>query len=100
MKNLFNATDRPIKTFMNAQVNYSKWSSQPVLYMVILFAAFLFTACKKYEANKPQTDNTELVTNNNGKPDLELLFPECGIKDQFQWQLEMLMNTLRCLVER
>ena len=52
MKNLFSATDRPIKTFMNAQINYSKWSAQPILYMLILFTVFLFTACKKYEANK------------------------------------------------
>jgi hypothetical protein len=29
MKNLFSATDRPIKTFMNAQANYSKWNAQP-----------------------------------------------------------------------
>jgi hypothetical protein len=88
MKNLFNATDRPIKTFMNAQVNYSKWSSQPVLYMVILFAAFLFTACKKYEANKPQTDNTEQVTNNNGKPDLELFSQYNGLDPQTLLELQ------------
>ena len=88
MKNLFNATDRPIKTFVNAQVNYSKWSSQPVLYMVILFAAFLFTACKKYEANKPQTDNTEQVTNNNGKPDLELFSQYNGLDPQTLLELQ------------
>ena len=88
MKNLFNATDRPIKTFVNAQVHYSKWSSQPVLYMVILFAAFLFTACKKYEANKPQTDNTEQVTNNNGKPDLELFSQYNGLDPQTLLELQ------------
>ena len=88
MKNLFSATDRPVKTFMNAQIKYSKWSAQPVLYMVILFAAFLFTACKKYEANKPQTDNTEQVTNNNGKPDLELFSQYSGLDPQTLLELQ------------
>ena len=88
MKNLFSATDRPIKAFMNAEVNYSKWSTQPVLYMLILIAAFLFTACKKYEANKPQTDNTEQVTNNNGKPDLELFSQYSGLDPQTLLELQ------------
>jgi len=72
MKNLFRATDRPIKNFMNSQVNYSRWNALP-LYMVILFTTFLFTSCKKYEAGKPQVDNNEQVTGKNGKPDAELL---------------------------
>ena len=72
MKNLFRATDRPIKNFMNSQVNYSRWNALP-LYMVILFTTFLFTSCKKYEAGKPQVDNNEQVTGKNGKPDAQLL---------------------------
>jgi len=88
MKNLFSATDRPIKTFMNAQVKYSKWSAQPILYMVILFTAFLFTACKKYEANKPQTDNIEQVTNKNGKPDAELFSNYSGLDPQTLLELQ------------
>jgi len=88
MKNLFSATDRPIKTFMNAQVNYSKWSAQPVLYLLILFAAFLFTACKKYEANKPQTGNTEQLTINDGKPDVELLNNYGGLDPQTVLELQ------------
>ena len=88
MKNLFSATDRPIKTFMNAQINYSKWSTQPVLYMLILFAVFLFTACKKYEANKPQVDNAEAVTNNNGKPDAELFNQYIGLDQQTLFELQ------------
>jgi hypothetical protein len=88
MKNLFNATDRPIKTFMNAQANYSKWNAQPVLYMLILLTAFLFTACKKYVANKPQTDNTEQVTNNNRKPDLELFSQYNGLDPQTLLELQ------------
>jgi len=55
---------------------------------VILFAAFLFTACKKYEANKPQTDNTEQVTNNNGKPDLELFSQYNGLDPQTLLELQ------------
>ena len=88
MKNLFSATDRPIKVFMNAEVNYSKWSAQPIFYMAILFTAFLFTACKKYEANKPQTDNTEQVTNNNGKPDAELFSQNSGLDPQTLLELQ------------
>jgi hypothetical protein len=88
MKNLFSATDRPIKTFMNAQVNYSKWSAQPILYMVILFAAFLFTACNKYEAGKPQTNGTEQMTSNNGKPDAEFLSKNSGLDPQTLLELQ------------
>ena len=81
MKNLFNATDRPIKTFMNAQ-------GTPLLYMGILFTAFVFTACKKYEANKPQTENIEQVTSNNGKPDLELFSQYNGLDPQTLLELQ------------
>jgi hypothetical protein len=79
MKNLFNATDRPIKTFMNAQ---------PLLYMGILFTAFLFTACKKYEANKPQTENIEQVRSNNGKPGAELFSQYSGLDPQTLLELQ------------
>jgi len=79
MKNLSSATDRPIKTFMSAQ---------PILYMVILCTAFLFTACKKYEAGKPQTDNTEQVTGNNGKPDAELLNNYSSLNPQTLLELQ------------
>jgi hypothetical protein len=88
MKNLFSATDRPLKTFMNAQVNYIKWSTQPILYMVILFFAFLFTACNKYEANKLKDNSTEQVTNNNGKPDLELFSQYNGLDPQTLLELQ------------
>ena len=71
MKNLFSETNRPIKTFMNAQV-ITGWVT-PLLYMGILFTTFLFTACKKYEANKPKDNSTEQVTNNNGKLGLNYL---------------------------
>jgi hypothetical protein len=88
MKNLFSATDRPIKNFMNAQINYSKWNAQPILYMVILCTAFLFTACKKYEAGNPHTDNTEQVTGNNGKPDAELFSNYGGLDPQTLLELQ------------
>lgn len=92
MKKLFSAADNPIKTFMNAQVNYSKWSAQPVLYMMILFTAFLFTACKKYEANNPQTDNTEQVKGNNGNPDLELFSQYNGLDPQTLLELQQVKS--------
>ena len=88
MKHLFSATDRPIKTFMNAQINYRKWNAQPILYMVILFIALLFTACKKYEANKPEDHSTEHVTNNNGKPDLELFSQYSDLDPQTLLELQ------------
>src|SRR5580765_7513505 len=87
MKNLFSATDRPIKNFMNSQVNYSGWNALP-LYMVILFATFLFTSCKKYEAGKPKADNTEQVTANNGKPDAELFSNYRGLDPQTLLELQ------------
>ena len=79
MKNLFSATDRPIKTFMKAQA---------LLYMGILFTAFLFTACKKSEANKPKDNSTEQVTNNNGKPGAELFSQSGGLDPQTQLELQ------------
>jgi hypothetical protein len=88
MKNLFTATDRPIKNFMNSQVNYSRWYTLPILYMVILFTTFLFTSCKKYEAGKPQADNTEQVTGNNGKPDAELFSNYSSLDPQTQLELQ------------
>jgi hypothetical protein len=88
MKNLFSATDRPIKTFMNAQVKYSRWSAQPILYMMILFTAFLFSACKKYEANKPKDNSTEQVTNNNGNPNAELFSQYSGLDPQTLLELQ------------
>jgi PBP1b-binding outer membrane lipoprotein LpoB len=65
-----------------------------ILYMVILLTAFLFTACKKYEANKPQTDNTEQVTNNNGKPDLELFSHTMVLIHKHYWNFSKLKQQL------
>ena len=67
MKKMFNkAIDRPIKTFMNTQVNRSTWNAYPFFCLVILFTAFLFTACKKYATDKPQPKSEEQFINNNG----------------------------------
>ena len=89
MKNLFSTTGRPVKTFMNAQINYSKWSAPTVLYIAILFTAFLFTACKKYEAAKPPTNSEAQLASNNGvKPDLELLNYYKGLDPQTLWELQ------------
>jgi hypothetical protein len=88
MKNLFSATDRPIKTFMNAQVNYSKWSAQPVLYMIILFTAFLFTACKKYEAGKAKDNSIDQMANHNEKPGAELFNQNSGLDPQTLLELQ------------
>ncbi len=88
MKNLFSATDRPIKTFMNARANYSKWRTQPVISMIILFTVFLFTACKKYETGKPQTNSeAQLPENNVVKTDLELLNHYNDLDPQTLWEL-------------
>jgi len=88
MKTLLSATGRPIKPFMNAQVKYSRWSAQPTLYIMILFTAFLFSACKKYEANKPNDTNTEQVTINNGNPDAELFSNYSGLDPQTLLELQ------------
>src|SRR5215204_485885 len=75
MKNLFNrATDRPIKTLMNTTTNQSTWNAQQFFYLMILFSAFLFSACKKYDTDKQRTNSEELVASNNGiKNEAELL---------------------------
>jgi|KBSSwiS6_1023812.scaffolds.fasta_scaffold00788_3 hypothetical protein len=54
MKTLFNTVmGRPIRTVVNTQLN-STWNANPVFYLMILFTAFVFTACKKIVADKPQ----------------------------------------------
>ena len=90
MKNLFNrATDRPIKTFMNTTANQSTWNAQPFFYLVILVTAFLFTACKKYAADKPQTNSEEKVASNNGiKTEADLLTRYNGLDPQTLSELQ------------
>lgn len=66
MRNLFNRIqDRPIKSFMNTQVSRNTWSARSSFCLAILFTALLFTACKKYEADKQQANNEEQVKSNN-----------------------------------
>jgi hypothetical protein len=86
MKNLFSATDRPVKTFMDVEANYSKGSAQPILYMIILFTVFLFTACKKYDANKTKDNSTEQVNNEN--PGAEMLSQYNGLDPQTLLELQ------------
>ena len=84
MKKLFKrAIDRPLANAMNAPINRSSWNAQPFFYLLILFTAFSFTACKKYAAEKPQTNNEEQVAGNNGiKTDTE------GLSLQTLWELQ------------
>jgi hypothetical protein len=86
MKNLFSATDRPVKTFTDVEANYSKWSAQPILYMIILFTVFLFTACKKYDANKTKENIPEQVNNEN--PGAEMLSQYNGLDPQTLLELQ------------
>ena len=56
--------------------------------MLILFTVFLFTACKKYEANKQKDNSSEQVTKKNGNPDAELASPNSGLAPQTLLELQ------------
>lgn len=64
MKNLF-ATEisNRINTSKKIESKSLAWSSQPVLYFIIIFATFLFTACKKYAASEPINEDTAKSAN-------------------------------------
>jgi hypothetical protein len=84
MKNLTNeAPDRSIKTFINKQINRNTWNAQSFLYLPVLFTALLFTACKKYEADKSQVNNEEQVKSTNAtKTGTEGLDPQTLVELQ------------------
>jgi len=51
-----------MKKIMNTTVNRFSRKAYQFFYMAIFFIAFLFSGCKKYDAEKPQANNEELVT--------------------------------------
>ncbi|HEV8271152.1 MAG TPA: hypothetical protein VGQ04_07570 [Chitinophagaceae bacterium] len=80
MRNLFGTeVNSRIKTVKGTDSISAAWSAQPVLYFIILFATFLFTACKKYAATEPSNEeqaksartnngNQEFVNSNSALP--------------------------------
>jgi hypothetical protein len=91
MKNLFraaNCSKIPPVTKMQSLNRFLR-SGQLIPYVMIVVASLLFSACKKYDADKPQTKSEERLSSNNGvKPDQELLNYYRGLNPQTLWELQ------------
>ena len=67
MKDLLNTTvHRRIDSISKTQPVSAAWSAQPVIYFIMLLAAFLFTACKKYNATEPNEEEQAMSARANG----------------------------------
>ena len=66
MKNLLNTTvHRRINSISKTQPVAAAWSAQAVIYFIMLITTFLFTACKKYNANEPNEEEQTMSTKAN-----------------------------------
>lgn len=74
MKKQFNAAiSRQNKTLIDILIlKRFNWTGQPLFFLIMLFGTFLFTACKKYAADKPAAEEQTTVSKNEISTEAEL----------------------------
>jgi hypothetical protein len=87
MKRLLNAIGRPTKTVVKAELNPGTWIGNPFLYLMILVTSFLFTACKKYTSEKPQSEE-QTLSSKQGDAFSEIARANSGLEPQTLSELQ------------
>jgi len=87
MKSLSGTTLRRLGKSNNSVQLLNNFTAQPLFYVIILLTTFLFTACKKYAAAKPDSED-QTIQNTAINTDAELRSHYSGLNPQTLSELQ------------